>query len=76
VSLTHPVAPLRVVIAEDAVLLREGLRRLLTETGLDARLRPGTRPACFISSVPCARISCSLTSGCRRPRPLRACGLR
>ena len=34
-SVTHPVAPLRVVIAEDAVLLREGLRRLLTEAGLD-----------------------------------------
>ena len=28
-------APLRVVIADDAVLLREGLRRLLTEGGLD-----------------------------------------
>jgi DNA-binding NarL/FixJ family response regulator len=27
--------PLRVVIAEDAVLLREGLRRLLAEAGLD-----------------------------------------
>jgi DNA-binding NarL/FixJ family response regulator len=34
-SVTQPVAPLRVVIAEDAVLLREGLRRLLTEGGLD-----------------------------------------
>ena len=28
-------APLRVVIAEDAVLLREGLQRLLTEAGLE-----------------------------------------
>ena len=35
VSVTRPAAPLRVVIAEDAVLLREGLRRLLTEAGLD-----------------------------------------
>jgi serine/threonine-protein kinase len=32
---TQPAAPLRVVIAEDAVLLREGLRRLLTDAGLD-----------------------------------------
>ena len=32
---TQPAAPLRVIIAEDAVLLREGLRRLLTEAGLD-----------------------------------------
>ena len=31
----QPRAPLRVVIAEDAVLLREGLSRLLTEAGLD-----------------------------------------
>ena len=34
-SVTQPAAPLRVVIAEDAVLLREGLRRLLTDAGLD-----------------------------------------
>jgi DNA-binding NarL/FixJ family response regulator len=32
---TGPAAALRVVIAEDAVLLREGLQRLLTEAGLD-----------------------------------------
>jgi DNA-binding NarL/FixJ family response regulator len=31
----QPPAPLRVVIAEDTVLLREGLSRLLTEAGLD-----------------------------------------
>ena len=34
-SLMQPLAPLRAVIAEDAVLLREGLRRLLTEAGLN-----------------------------------------
>jgi DNA-binding NarL/FixJ family response regulator len=33
--MTIPPAPLRVIIAEDAVLLREGLRRLLAEAGLD-----------------------------------------
>ena len=32
---TTPAAALRVVIAEDAVLLREGLGRLLTEAGLE-----------------------------------------
>ncbi len=32
---TQPLAPLRVVIAEDTVLLREGMSRLLTEAGLD-----------------------------------------
>jgi DNA-binding NarL/FixJ family response regulator len=34
-SVAPPATPLRVVIAEDAVLLREGLRRLLTEAGLE-----------------------------------------
>jgi DNA-binding NarL/FixJ family response regulator len=32
---TTPSVPLRVIIAEDAVLLREGLSRLLTEAGLN-----------------------------------------
>ena len=35
VHVTQPLAPLRVVIAEDTVLLREGMSRLLTEAGLD-----------------------------------------
>jgi DNA-binding NarL/FixJ family response regulator len=35
VSVAKPAAALRVVIAEDAVLLREGLGRLLTDSGLD-----------------------------------------
>jgi DNA-binding NarL/FixJ family response regulator len=35
VPVAQPTAQLRVVIAEDAVLLREGLSRLLTEAGLD-----------------------------------------
>ena len=34
-SVTTPSVPLRVIIAEDAVLLREGLSRLLTEAGLN-----------------------------------------
>jgi DNA-binding NarL/FixJ family response regulator len=33
--MTAPPAKLRVIIAEDAVLLREGLSRLLTEAGLE-----------------------------------------
>lgn len=32
---TAPARPLRVVIAEDAVLLREGLRRVLGDAGMD-----------------------------------------
>ena len=34
-SLTPVEGRLRVVIAEDAVLLREGLRRVLTDAGLE-----------------------------------------
>jgi DNA-binding NarL/FixJ family response regulator len=33
--MTSPVAPLRVAIADDAVLLREGLRGLLSEAGFE-----------------------------------------
>jgi DNA-binding NarL/FixJ family response regulator len=35
VPLSPPAPPLRVVLAEDGVLLREGLGRLLTDSGLD-----------------------------------------
>jgi DNA-binding NarL/FixJ family response regulator len=35
VPVTQPAAPLRVIIADDAVLLREGLSRLLAEAGLE-----------------------------------------
>jgi DNA-binding NarL/FixJ family response regulator len=35
VPVTQPTVPLRVIIADDAVLLREGLSRLLTEAGLE-----------------------------------------
>jgi len=35
VPVTQSAAPLRVIIADDAVLLREGLSRLLTEAGLE-----------------------------------------
>ena len=39
-----PARPrLRVVIAEDAVLLREGLRRVLTDAGLDVAGTAGDR---------------------------------
>jgi serine/threonine-protein kinase len=34
-SRSSPTIPLRIVVAEDAVLLREGLRRVLDEAGLD-----------------------------------------
>ena len=40
----RPVAPLRVVIAEDQVLLREGLARLLTDCGFDVVAQAGDAP--------------------------------
>ena len=40
--MSEPAPPLRVVIAEDAVLLREGLRRVLGDAGLDVVGTAGT----------------------------------
>src|SRR5690348_3341276 len=39
------MGPMRVVIAEDAVLLREGLARLLTDAGFEVVARVGDGPA-------------------------------
>jgi DNA-binding NarL/FixJ family response regulator len=39
--LSQPAAPLRVIIADDAVLLREGLSRLLAEAGLEVAATAG-----------------------------------
>jgi DNA-binding NarL/FixJ family response regulator len=40
-----PKAPLRVVVAEDSGLLREGLARLLADAGLDVIAKVGDAPA-------------------------------
>ena len=57
-----PPAPLRVVIAEDAVLLREGLRRVLTDAGLDVVGTAGDAAHCCTWSRPAPRCR-----ACRHP---------
>ena len=64
---------MRVVIADDSVLLREGIARLL-EDGRLRRRRAGRqrRPAPAQGALVQARTSRSSTSGCRRRTPTRA----
>ena len=65
---------MRVVIAEDSVLLREGLTRLLAEAGFEV-----VAAVAEAESAPARRrrarspTSRSWTCGCRRPSPTRAC---
>ncbi len=67
----------RVVIAEDSVLLREGLARLLADAGFDVvgAVRRRRRAAAQGAQLR-ARRRRSSTSGCRRPTPTRGCGPR
>ena len=68
---------MRVVLAEDSVLLREGIARLLEDGGLRGR-RPGRqrRRAAAQGALVQARTWRSSTSACRRRTPTRACGRR
>ena len=69
--------PVRVVLADDSVLLREGVARLLDDAGFDVvgagRERRGPAPARRGCTSPTSRSS---TSGCRRRTPTRACARR
>ena len=66
---------MRVVIAEDHALLRDGLIRLLTAHGFEVVAAVADGPECCrpLRRTP-ARTSRSSTSGCRPPSPTRACG--
>ena len=65
---------MRVVIAEDSVLLREGLTRLLIEAGFEVVAAAGDAET-FLRAVDAQRPTWWWsTSGCRRPSPTR--GLR
>ena len=68
--------PLRVVLADDSVLLREGLARLLEESGFEVAASPATPRTCSARSAPTARTSPSSTCGCRPRTPTRACAPR
>ena len=68
--------PVRVVIAEDSVLLREGLERLLATTGSTSWAAATTPTTCCSKLRSYRRTSRSSTSGCRRPTPTKGCGRR
>ena len=68
---------LRVVVADDSVLLREGLIRLLAENGHDVVAAVGDGPSLVRGHRAAhARTSRWWTSGCRRRTPTRACAPR
>jgi DNA-binding NarL/FixJ family response regulator len=56
---------MRVVIAEDSVLLREGLVRLLEAAATRSSPRPATSTTCCARRAPTAPTSPSSTSACR-----------
>ena len=68
---------MRVVIAEDLALLRDGLTRLLTESGFEvvAAVEDGAGPRAR-GRWATSRTSASSTCGCRRRSPTRACAPR
>ena len=66
--------PMRVVLAEDSVLLREGIARLLEDAGFEVVGQAAERRRADCSRCDrTAPTSRSSTSACRRPRPTRAC---
>ena len=68
---------MRVVIAEDSVLLRQGLVHLLTDAGLEVVAAVDDADAAAACRRRAPRpTSASSTSGCRRPTPTRACAPR
>ncbi len=70
-------APVRIVIAEDAVLLRAGLTRLLDRRRRGGRRRRRRSPwPCSTPSPASSPTSASSTCGCRRRSPTRASGRR
>ena len=69
-------AVVRVAIAEDSLLLRDGLVRLLTSAGMEVAAQCGRADELLVGSAPTRRTWSSWTSGCRRRTPTRACGPR
>ncbi len=64
---------MRVAIAEDSVLLREGLARLLGEAGFEVVAQCETADDLLLKVRSYAPTSRSSTSGCRRPTTTRGC---
>ena len=64
-------APVRVMIAEDSVLLREGLARILGEAGLEVVGQCGDADELLLKVAAIRPTSRSSTSGCPRPTRTR-----
>ncbi len=69
-------AALRVVIAEDLALLRDGLMRLLRDNGFEVVAAVADGDALVHACSSRSRTSRSSTSGCRRRSGTRGCGRR
>ena len=66
-------ARIRVVVADDSVLLREGVARILEEGGLEVIARCGTAGDLTLKVRFYEPDLAIVTSGCRRPTPTRDC---
>ena len=64
---------MRVALADDAVILREGLARLLEEAGFEVVGLAGDGDELLELVERTRPTSRSSTSGCRRPTPTRDC---
>ena len=72
----HRGAAVRVVIADDSLLVRAGIVALLREAGIDVVRRRRPRRTSCATSTSTAPTSRSWTSGCHRTSPTRACAPR
>ena len=67
---------MRIVIAEDSVLLRAGLTRILIDAGEDVVATVGDADELLLTSSGTSPIWPWSTCACRRPTPTTACGPR
>ena len=67
---------MRVVLADDALLLREGVARLLAEAGFEVVGQSATPTSCSRRRRARRPTSRSSTSACRPPTPTKACAPR
>jgi hypothetical protein len=61
----------RVVIADDSILVREGIAALLGRAGIDVVAQGSSADELSAKSTGTARTWPSSTSGCRRPSPTK-----
>ena len=71
-----PFLPIRVVLADDSVLLREGIARLLEDVGFEVVGQAGDADELLRKVRRTSRMWRSSTSACRRRTPTRVCAPR